>query len=382
VNNETDNTLGRFVDIRHVAQFICEKSELDLFFVINALCWLALEQQASAPAKPCVLNNRKGRNPKNNFLSAAAYFNLIPLVLKLLAEGCQPICHDWLFPPAMELAARAGHTELLEIFQKQLPEFHKTEAAGWKWEWDWYGKVCPDTIVGAAIRGDLAILKLALYPPSSAAPSNADIPSQPCQKIDPSSQIERVLRTAAQSQTRSVELYDYVESLFEKQTAKEDLVYMLILHSGFGNLSMVRCILDRGIPVNAAANYKTALIAACQGCHENIVDLLLQRGADPNIGAEKSVWITALPVAASSGSLTIVRKLILCGARVNEAVDFWSGYRRPAIWWAVAVEHVAMFQLLLENDATLDGYIGSTALEMALELGMISMAEILQKPRS
>jgi hypothetical protein len=133
--------------------------------------------------------------------------------------------------------------------------------------------------------------------------------------------------------------------------------------------------------VNAASRatgWKTALTAACQGCHEDVVDFLLLRGADPNVGADESEWITALPIAASSGILKIVQKLISYGARVNEAVGFWAGYRRPAVWWAVALEHVAMFQLLLDNGASLDGYIGSTALEMSLELGMMSMAEILQ----
>jgi ankyrin repeat protein len=145
---------------------------------------------------------------------------------------------------------------------------------------------------------------------------------------------------------------------------------------------MVCHILDRGVSVNAASEqggeWRTALIAACEACHEDIVDLLLERGADPNVGAEESRWNTALPMAASSGSLTIVRKLVFHGARVNETVDFSSSNRQPAIWWAVAVEHIAMVQFLLENGASLDGHIGSTALEMASELGMMSMAEILR----
>jgi hypothetical protein len=316
-------------------------------------------------------------------LSAATYFNLVPLVYKLLAEGCCSTDHDYLFPPAMEVAACEGNTQILKILQEHLPEYKETEGPGCKWSpWEWQGKVCPDSIIGATIRGDLDILKLALYPPSRATPDNTNILGQSCAKIPIVSCLGRRLRRVARKETRSIEVYEYIDSLFEKPPPNEDYFRTLVLHAELGNLSMVRHILDRGVSVNAASEqggeWRTALIAACEACHEDIVDLLLERGADPNVGAEESRWNTALPMAASSGSLTIVRKLVSHGARVNETVDFSSSNRRPAIWWAVVVEHIAMFQFLLENGASLDGHIGSTALEMASELGMMSMAEILR----
>jgi hypothetical protein len=373
------------VEIRHVAQSICKQTDHDLPFTIDSLCWLGLERAGSGRG---FRSGRvdKERSYKINLLSAATYFNLVPLVRKLLAEGFHPTDHENLFPPAMEVAAQAGKTHLLELFQEQLPEFEykdpEVDRNGWKWNWGWHGKVAPDSIVGATIRGDLNMLKLALYPPSRTRSDSTDVLDQPRGEIREGSDLGRILRETVRDKTRSIEIYDYVDSLFKNRTENEDLVRTLIVHAEFGNLSMVRCFLDRGISVNAATERggvpKTALIAACEHSHEDIVDLLLERGADPNAGANERQWLTALPTAACSGSLTIVRKLLSYGARVNEAVDFWSGERRPAVWWAVAVEHTTMFQLLLENGASLDGEIGSTALEMAFEFDMMSMVEILQ----
>jgi hypothetical protein len=228
VKNETNSTIGRFMEIRQVAQFIYEESEHDLPSIIDALCWLALEQEASCPAQRSLVEDSRKRSPKSNLLSAAAHLNLIAPVTKLLAEGCHPTGHDYLFPPPMGLAARAGNTQILEIFQEQLPEFIETGAYGWKWNWNWHGKVSPDSIIGAAIRGDLDILKLALYPPSRATSNTTDILGQPCGQIDPCSPVGCVLRTAAWGETRSIELFDYIDSLFEKPIAGEDLVDILI----------------------------------------------------------------------------------------------------------------------------------------------------------
>ncbi|EPE30442.1 Ankyrin repeat-containing protein [Glarea lozoyensis ATCC 20868] len=384
--NEADEKIGRFMEIRQVAESICKQTDHDLSSTIDSLCWLAFERKASAPSF------RSGRvdlerTYKIHLLSAATYFNLVPFAHELLAEGSHPTDHEGLFPPAMEVAAQTGNTQLLKCFQEQLPELEFKEPdikwAGHKWDWGWHGKVAPDSIVGAMIRGDLNILKLSLYPPSRAEPYNTDILGHPCGQIRERSHLGRTLRQNVRDKTRSIEIYDYVDGLFKSRTENEDLIRSLIVHAEFGNISMVRCLLDRGISVNAATERggvpKTALIAACEHCHENIVNLLLERGADPNAGAKEKQWLTALPTAACSGSLTIVQKLLSYGAHVNEAVDFWSGERRPAVWWAVAIEHTAMFELLLENGASLDGYIGSTALEMAFEFDLMSMAEILQK---
>jgi ankyrin repeat protein len=112
-----------------------------------------------------------------------------------------------------------------------------------------------------------------------------------------------------------------------------------------------------------------------------VVDLLLERGADPNFGYEKPVGmeveLTPLTIAAASGSLTIVRKLLDHGAHIDvPAEDYMT--RLPALYWAIAIEHTAMVQLLLERGASLEGKKIEAALELAEELDLDSMAEILR----
>jgi hypothetical protein len=224
----------------------------------------------------------------------------------------------------------------------------------------------------------MSILKLALYPPSRETPNSTDLAGQPFGNINRSSLVGHTL-TSALRYTRCPEVHKYLDSLLAQPSAEEDLSHLLIFHARWGNLSMVRYLLDIGVSVDALSYFKrkTPLAAACQGGHEEVVDLLLERGANPNFEAENPRRRTALPKAASSGSLTMVRKLLDHGAHINEPVDFWE--RWPAIWWAVAIEHTAMIQLLLERGASLEGWIGETALEMSEELGLDSMAEMLLK---
>ncbi|PSS22704.1 hypothetical protein M430DRAFT_48349 [Amorphotheca resinae ATCC 22711] len=380
VTNETDSTVGRFVEIRQTAQLICEETGWHLTSTIDKLCWIATESQASRPTTheptikvtPC---------PALNGLAAAAHFNLIALANRLLLEGVCPTRYTHLFPSPMELAARSGHTEMIQLFQEHLPD-HRDWNEG---RWRWHGKVSPDSIYGATSREDMSIMQLVLYPPSRANSDSANILDQQSGRSDSILKVRESLRYAANFRARSPDFRMYIISLLDEEArpTHRDLVETLVVHAQSGNLSMVKHLLDLGVTVDGVSRRggppQTALIAACRGCHEEVVDLLLGQGADPNFGAKDVTCITALPMAASTGSLAIVRKLLDHGAQVNEAVEFWDGYyRRSAIWWAVAVEHTAMFQLLLERGASLEGWIGSTALEMAFELGMESMAKTLE----
>ena len=79
-----------------------------------------------------------------------------------------------------------------------------------KFGWDGKGNICPDVIIGAAIRGDLKVLQ----PPTHASPDSAQGLDQHIETIDPSSEIVR-RSTAAQYETRSIEVYDYLDCLLE-----------------------------------------------------------------------------------------------------------------------------------------------------------------------
>lgn len=87
------------------------------------------------------------------------------------------------------------------------------------------------------------------------------------------------------------------------------------LASFFGHEKVVRLLLDRGADVNAAARNPqrvAPLHAAVAGPTPDIVEILLEAGADPNARQESDY--TALHEAASKGLDRIVRLLIAHGA--------------------------------------------------------------------
>jgi ankyrin repeat protein len=189
---------------------------------------------------------------------------------------------------------------------------------------------------------------------------------------------------AARYHARSSEVHAYLLECSGGEIKPEDLSAELEDQAGSGNLPMVRYLLDMGVPMTTPRGYNgstSALVEACYRCHEDVVDLLLERGADPNFGYEKPVGVevdlTPLIIAAAAGSLTIVQKLLDHGARMDVPADEYMT-RLPALWWAIAIGHTAMVQLLLERGASLVGRKIEAALEIAEELDLDSMAEILR----
>ena len=98
-----------------------------------------------------------------------------------------------------------------------------------------------------------------------------------------------------------------------------------------GSLSAVRLLLARGVEVNAAERFQktTALMWAAAEGHTDVVGLLLEAGADPNLQAHVTSLtdrhnadhptggFTALMLAARNGDEKTVRRLVSGGANVN-----------------------------------------------------------------
>ncbi|KAM3070075.1 hypothetical protein ACMFMG_003893 [Clarireedia jacksonii] len=87
-----------------------------------------------------------------------------------------------------------------------------------------------------------------------------------------------------------------------------------------GHVDIVKELLNRGANVNArTSNPKfpqgTALYGACELGQEEIVDILLDHGADPNLGGGKDIY--PIIVAARQCQSAIIGKLILAHADVN-----------------------------------------------------------------
>ncbi|KAK5653239.1 hypothetical protein OQA88_9138 [Cercophora sp. LCS_1] len=216
---EADPTVGRYVAIRQVVEAVCSEAAADYDTALEALCWVRLargtykagEQQPEAIIKPIDL------------LAAAAYLNHIPLAKRLLSEGYHPTSLG-LFPPAVELAAFGGHADMLKLFQGYLPEKTQFGRA--------LGRNKPGlgALIGAVLRGDMEIVKLALalvYSPgttttathtgvdtsngSSQKPTHDDMLSS-LDLPQSNSMLRKHLRKAI-GMTKNWEVYQYLRSL-------------------------------------------------------------------------------------------------------------------------------------------------------------------------
>ena len=225
----------------------------------------------------------------------------------------------------------------------------------------------------------MAMLQLAFYPPSRDSPESSDFAGQPYGTLEGTSPIRVKLRHA-QCYTRSPEVYKYIEGFLAQPSQLQSplVIYpSVIRHSEWGNVAMVGLLLDRG--GNMIAHNETALIAATMRCQEEVIDLLLERGADPNHDGPKGMLLEylAIEMAASTGSLKIVQKLLAHGAHVHEFPERY--FRCPPLFWAFATEHTAMIDFLLANGATLQDRYGNATLAMAECCGLDTMVKMLRE---
>ncbi|KAJ3501162.1 hypothetical protein NMY22_g19019 [Coprinellus aureogranulatus] len=98
-----------------------------------------------------------------------------------------------------------------------------------------------------------------------------------------------------------------------------------------GDWEVARCLIAANANVNAmfhvgVRRMVTALQAACVSGDDDMINLLLDKGADPNLissfeGKVPSIWTlhlgSALQFASSSGNTTLVQRLLTCGADPN-----------------------------------------------------------------
>jgi hypothetical protein len=108
----------------------------------------------------------------------------------------------------------------------------------------------------------------------------------------------------ARVHTSEVEVYEYLSSaLTPWETSWQYAHADMIQYAQLGNLSMVRHLLSCGVPMQWTIPYSflpepafqrdTPLVMACNGLHDDVVDLLFEHGADANFAAWKR-WPTFL----------------------------------------------------------------------------------------
>ncbi|KAI1371189.1 ankyrin [Hypoxylon crocopeplum] len=379
--DEKDSTIGRFVEIRQMAQAICQETTLELQTIIEALCWLALSHRTRLTNKsqwrmwarvehrmrlihedqwgPLVRGVYKPEaNLGLNMLTAAAHLNLFPLAKRLLAEGHEPTSTNFLFAPPLQVASQAGNVAMLQLLQEYLP---CTRPELW-------------SVLGAAMRGDMNVLKVALRTGGS---TDECIDGQPFGSIEFGSETGDIILQAI-GDTSNPEIHDYLTGALAPQppTTAPFAYYKLEHHAGLGNISMVRHLLGLGAPVQLHETIcETPLVMACKRSHNDVADLLLENGADPNFATG------ALHESATAGNLSLARKLLQAGALPNRRGRRNLKYGEyPALLWAFAREHESMIELLLAHGATFggaQGWLGPCLVRMAYHPGYSTMTEIL-----
>lgn len=389
--HEQNPAVKRFVEIRYLAKAIYrEAAVLDVTAIVEALCWLASSHGANTACndeedKWGPLTAEKQRPEPDlglNMLTAAAYLNILPLAERLLAEGHQrPTSHNYLFAPPIQVAAQAGNIEMLRLLQGCLPG---SEFELW-------------SVKGAAMKGDIAILKAALrIGQGDNSEGFVIMNGKPYGSIDHTTEIGKGILLAREN-TSNPEVYEYLTSALAPWPEAMEVSHRdLAINAGLGNLAMVRHLLDLGVPVQQPVAYDSAapLVMAARYTHNDVAELLLEHGADPNYVTD--AWYPMLPLheAATSSNLSLTRTLLRSGALTSRPAACFR--RWPALYWAFAREHENMVGLLLEHGADFngisdpsksggvtwsepEGWIGERLAVMTYHLGWTSMAKLLRE---
>ncbi|KAI4117565.1 MAG: hypothetical protein LQ338_007526 [Usnochroma carphineum] len=119
------------------------------------------------------------------------------------------------------------------------------------------------------------------------------------------------------------------------------------------------------------ANYGTVLHAASAGGHEEIVQIILEKGADVN--AQGGYFGTALQAASYMGHSAVVQILLEKGADVNAQ----GGYFGTALRAASYMGHNTVMQVLLENAVELKDMQGRASIHLACAGGSMKIVKLL-----
>ena len=134
-------------------------------------------------------------------------------------------------------------------------------------------------------------------------------------------------------------------------------------------------ITERGVDATVGGGYlNTVLIWAIENGYTEVVKLLIDNGADPNIQNRRGD--TALVYAAAMNRHTEAVELLINNADPN--IQGWMGY--TALIWAVNNGHMEIVKLLIDNDANLNirNTYDDTALEIAERKGHQEILDILR----
>lgn len=167
-----------------------------------------------------------------------------------------------------------------------------------------------------------------------------------------------------------------VRSKANVRTSQGDGATALQWAAHWSHLEIVDLLLDVGAEVNAANDHGvTPLMLAAENAHAAVAARLLEAGANPN-AALLAQGETPLMTASRSGSVEIVTMLLDRGATVD-ARTTKSG--QTALMWAVSEGHGAVVQRLLERGASVRSRStsGFTPILFAAQQGHVEIARTL-----
>lgn len=386
--DEPDNCFGELWTVSHVfsQHYQTRPSECTLGQeeILDKICWLVLDGAGVVGWSGWDREDRDPPNLGQDLLSVATYFGCKSLVRDLLQQGHDPAIEYQLFPPAMYIAAFTGQADMLRLLQEHLPDYEAKRPRQHRSahrQYSWRSKIGPWSLYGAARRGDLNMVQLALNPPAAESeavgnwetnPDSKSMLKRPPGSVPPSSELGGYIRQAM-GHARSPEVYQYLLGFLDPaEVDPEHKHHELARMAAAGHTDMVRHLLDLGAdPSHPKTNKGTALLQAVRASHLDVVDLLLARGADPSaMGWER--LRTPLTAAAQAGSMVMLHKLLDAGARVRR-----TGKDIYTLRQAVRREHTAMVELLLDLGIGTDLGRG-IAFKTAEEQGLESMADLLK----
>lgn len=379
VQNENDPTIHRFVELRGIAETISKDDEtgMGLKDTIHALCWLALENVAKKQSF------KNGNTVESNvsLLSAAAYMGCFALVKTLLLEGNSPTRGDGLFPCAVQAAAWAGNVDMLQFFQEALQESEEVETdLGYRWHpslgYVHLGeKGESEAMVGAAMRGDVKMLHLALHPSTSyAPPSSKDTitpgdANRPARSPSGTSTNPAHAVLIAMQHAKTLEVYVHLASFFPNFLAQhpDQAGRHLELYAEYGNTAIVSHLLDLGVSVGGsrAPFHPTPLHHAARRSYADIVHLLLDHGADVRKYCRQLG--DPLFAAVEGGDISIAKALLDRGAVCNFST----------LQQAVFSERTDLVDLMMQNCTLLEWHMPKI-LESARMAGLHSMVQYVK----